>query len=52
MGRARRADPQAPRHGFRLTVVLTHLELRAAEAETLEVPERSFDAVTVRWGFK
>ncbi|MCP3138164.1 class I SAM-dependent methyltransferase [Pyxidicoccus xibeiensis] len=29
---------------------LANVEFRAADAETLEVPEQSFDASTVRWG--
>jgi ubiquinone/menaquinone biosynthesis C-methylase UbiE len=29
---------------------LSNLEFRVADAQTLEVPEQSFDAATVRWG--
>jgi ubiquinone/menaquinone biosynthesis C-methylase UbiE len=29
---------------------LSNIEFRAADAETLEVPEQSFDEATVRWG--
>ncbi|HEX8438585.1 class I SAM-dependent methyltransferase [Archangium sp.] len=29
---------------------LSNIEFRAADAETLEVPEQSFDVATVRWG--
>jgi SAM-dependent methyltransferase len=29
---------------------LSNIEFRAADAETLEAPEQSFDAATVRWG--
>jgi SAM-dependent methyltransferase len=29
---------------------LSNIEFRAADAETLELPEHSFDAATVRWG--
>jgi SAM-dependent methyltransferase len=29
---------------------LSNIEFRVADAETLEVPEQSFDAATVRWG--
>ncbi len=29
---------------------LSNIEFRAEDAETLEVPEQSFDAATVRWG--
>jgi ubiquinone/menaquinone biosynthesis C-methylase UbiE len=29
---------------------LSHIEFRAADAETLELPEQSFDVATVRWG--
>jgi ubiquinone/menaquinone biosynthesis C-methylase UbiE len=31
-------------------LALSNIEFRAADAEMLEVPERSFDAATVRWG--
>lgn len=31
-------------------LALSNIELRAADAETLELPEQSFDAATVRWG--
>ncbi|WP_257460362.1 class I SAM-dependent methyltransferase [Archangium lipolyticum] len=30
-------------------LALSNIEFRAADAETLEVPEQSFDAATVRW---
>jgi ubiquinone/menaquinone biosynthesis C-methylase UbiE len=30
-------------------LALSHIEFRAADAETLELPEQSFDAATVRW---
>ncbi|HZH16798.1 MAG TPA: methyltransferase domain-containing protein [Archangium sp.] len=31
-------------------LALTNIEFRAADAETLELPEQSFDVATVRWG--
>lgn len=31
------------------TLALSNIEFRVADAETLEVPEQSFDAATVRW---